>query len=75
MENMKILRDRYERIAEEYQKDIRRIKNTFPYNQKVILEDENLYRRKKDSLNKEIAQVNIENKKIEKKIKSKLKNL
>ena len=54
---------------------MRKINNTFPFNQKVILEDENLYRRKKDSINKEIAEINVENKKIQKKIKNKLKNI
>lgn len=73
--NLKILRERYTRILSECQKQVRKIKNTFPYNQKVILEDENLYRRKKDSLNKEIMEVNLENKKLEKKIHNKLKKL
>ncbi len=73
--NLKILRERYNVILEKCQKQIRKIKNSFPYNQKVILEDENLYRRKKDSLNREIIQMDIENKKIEKKINNKLKKL
>ncbi len=73
--NLKILRERYNTILEKCQKQIRKIKNTFPYNQKVILEDENLYRRKKDSLNREIIQIDLENKKIEKKINNKLKKL
>lgn len=75
IENLKILRNRYEDIVNELEKEMRKINNTFPFNQKVILEDENLYRRKKDSINKEIAEINVENKKIQKKIKNKLKNI
>lgn len=73
--NLKILKDRFMEIVKEKNKEIRKIKNSFPYNQKIILEDENLYRRKKDSMNKEIAEINIETKKIEKKINNKLKKL
>lgn len=73
--NLKILRDRYSAILKECQKQVRKIKNIFPYNQKTILEDENLCRRKKDSLNKEIVKIEIENRKIEKKINNKLKKL
>ncbi len=73
--NLKVLKKRYIMILKECQKHIRKIKNTFPYNQKVILEDENLYRRKKNSLNKEIAQMKMENRKIERKIHNKLKKL
>lgn len=70
--NLKILRDRYFEILKNARRELRKIKNSFPYNQKDILFDENLCRRKKDSLNREIAQINVENKKIEKKINSKL---
>ncbi len=73
--NLKILKDRYSAILKECQKQIRKIKNVFPYNQKTILEDENLCRRKKDALNKEIAKIQVENRKIEKKINNKLKKL
>lgn len=73
--NLKILKDRFMEVVKEKNKEIRKIKNSFPYNQKIILEDENLYRRKKDSINKEITEINIEAKKIEKKINNKLKKL
>ena len=73
--NMKKLKDRYYEILEEVQRQIRKIKNTFPYNQKVILDDENLCRRKKDNLNREINKVKAELKKAEKEIKNKLKKL
>lgn len=73
--NMKNLKNKYIKILQDNKKDIRRIKNSFPYNQKTILEDENLYRRKKDSINRKIADINIKTSKIEKKIDNRLKNL
>ena len=73
--NLKKLKDKYIDIINQNKKEIRKIKNSFPYNQKVILEDENLYRRKKDNLNKEIMEINIEDKKVQRKIDNKLKNL
>lgn len=73
--NLKKLKDKYIDIINQNKKEIRKIKNSFPYNQKVILEDENLCRRKKDNLNKEIMQINIEDKKVQRKIDNKLKKL
>jgi len=73
IENLKKLREKYVAILKLYRKEIRSIKNSFPYNQKPILEDENLCRRKKDNLNREIIEINSETKKIEKKINEKLK--
>ena len=73
--NLKKLKKKYEKILREYKKNIRKIKNAFPYNQRVILEDENLCRRKKDRLNKEIIEINVQNKKLKKKIENKLKKI
>lgn len=70
---LKRLGKKYTDVLRKVQREVRKIKNSFPYNQKVILEDENLCRRKKDSLNREIAEVNVELKKVEKKIENKLK--
>lgn len=70
---LKRLGKKYIDILHKVQREVRKIKNSFPYNQKLILEDENLCRRKKDSLNREIADVNLEIRKIEKKIENKLK--
>ena len=67
--NLKLLKGKYTSLLKNIRKEVVKIKNTFPYNQKVILDDENLYRRKKDTLNREIAEVSVENKKLEKKIK------
>ena len=69
---LRILKNKYEDFLNRIQKQIKKLKTSFPYNQKTILEDENLCRRKKDFLNKEIIKINSENKKIEKKIKNKL---
>lgn len=73
--NLKNLKDRYEKILRELKRQIRKIKNSFPYNQKTILQDENLCRRKKDSLNKEIIELNGKIKNIENKINGKLKKI
>ncbi len=73
--NLKKLKENYTQILKNIKRDIRKMKNTFPYNQKIILEDENLCRRKKDSLNKEIMDINLETKKVEKKISNQLKKL
>ena len=73
--NLKLLKEKFINEKINLSREIRRIKNTFPYNQKTILEDENLCRRKKDSLNMDIADVNAKNKKIETKISTILKKL
>ena len=75
IDNLNIIKEKYLEIEEIYEKNIRKIRNSFPYNQKAILEDENLCRRKKDKLNREIIEIEIENKKIEKKINNFLKNI
>lgn len=72
---LKTLKEKYVPIVESLQKQVRKIKNSFPYNQKIILEEENLCRRRKDSINREITEVNLETKKIDKKIENKLKKL
>lgn len=70
--NLKKLRDKYYNVLTEIRREVRKIKNSFPYNQRLILKDEILCRRKKDHLNRQIIQVNSENKKLEKKIQQKL---
>ena len=54
MEMLEKLKARYDILIKENQKVITKIKTSFPYNQKIMLEDENLYRRKKDLLNEKI---------------------
>ena len=66
------MKSRYDILIKENQKVITKIKTSFPYNQKVMLEDENLYRRKKDSLNERIFTITEENEKIKKDLKNML---
>ena len=73
--NLKKLKEKLIEIFKANKREIRKIKNSFPYNQKTILEDENLCRRKKDSLNRQITEINLENKKLDKKINEKLKKI
>lgn len=73
--NLRLLKEKYLGIIKEKQREIRKIKNTFPYNQKVILKNEILCSRKKENINTTIIETNTELKKIEKKISAKLKNL
>ena len=68
MEMLEKLKARYDILIKENQKVITKIKTSFPYNQKIMLEDENLYRRKKDLLNEKIFSVTDENEKIKKQI-------
>ena len=70
LDNLEKLRNRYEILIKENQKVITKIKTSFPYNQKIMLEDENLYRRKKDSLNERIFTITEENEKIKKDLKN-----
>ena len=70
LDNLEKLRNRYEILIKENQKVITKIKTSFPYNQKIMLEDENLYRRKKDSLNERIFIITEENEKIKKDLKN-----
>lgn len=70
LDNLEKLRSRYEILIRENQKVITKIKTSFPYNQKIMLEDENLYRRKKDSLNERIFTITEENERIKKDLKN-----
>lgn len=71
--NLKKYGEKYAEIKFNLTKQIRKIKNSFPYNQKIILDDDNLCRRKKDCLNKEIIEINMKNKAVENKIETLLK--
>ncbi len=73
--NLKLLREKYKKNLKKIQRQVIKIKNSFPYNQKIILEDENLCRRKKDALNRDIIEVHTQNKKLQQKIEKKLKKL
>ena len=51
IENLEKIRKRYNDIIKENARIITKIKNTFPYNQKNLLDNENLTRRKKNEIN------------------------
>lgn len=74
VDNLEKLKNRYDILIKENQKVITKIKTSFPYNQKIMLEDENLYRRKKDSLNEKIFSITEENEIIKKELKKYLEN-
>ena len=74
IDNLEKLKNRYDILIKENQKVITKIKTSFPYNQKIMLEDENLYRRKKDTLNEKIFSVTEENENIKKELKKYLEN-
>ena len=57
IENLKIVKEKYIEIEEIYEKEIRKIRNSFPFNQRIILEDDSLCRRKKDKLNRQIIEI------------------
>lgn len=70
IENLEKIKKRYEDIIKENNRIITKIKNTFPYNQKYLLENENLCRRKKNEINDLIYKHEIEFEKIKKEISS-----
>lgn len=51
IENLEKFKKRYEEIIRENNAIITKIKNNFPYNQKNLLENESLCRRKKNDIN------------------------
>ncbi len=60
--------ERYQKLYKNIEEEITQIKNTFPFTELSMLEDDNLVRRKKDELNEEIAKLQDEYKKLQKKI-------
>lgn len=60
--------ERYQKLLKDTEEEIKTIKNTFPFTELSMLENENLVRRKKDELNEEIAKLQEEYKKLQNKI-------
>jgi hypothetical protein len=58
----------YKKLLKECIHMIHIIKNSFPYDQKVLLLDDDMIRRKKESLNNENIELELELKKYEKKL-------
>lgn len=75
IENLEKLQKRYNEIIKENIRMITKIKNTFPYNQKNLLENESLTRRKKNEINELIYfnenEINVLKKELENIIKLK----
>ena len=61
VENLLKLSNRFDILIEENQRVIDKIKKSFPYNQKNMLEDEAYLKRKKDYLNGQILELSKEN--------------
>lgn len=57
-------------LIKELEKQILEIKNSFPYTERMEIQDENLFRRKKDGINKQIDEAQLEFNELEKKIKN-----
>ena len=68
MKTLKRAKKTYENLIDENEEIILNIKCSDSYNKKRILEDENLLRRTKNEINKEIAIINEEYKKAEKEL-------
>lgn len=65
----KIEKIRLESLYNKVNSEIIEIKNQFPYTEKLILQDENLFRRKKESINSNIQKYELEFKELEKKLR------
>ena len=61
VENLEKLSNRFDILIDENQKLIDKIKTSFPYNQKNMLEEETFLRRKKECLNSQIYELSKEN--------------
>lgn len=69
LEVYKFEKERLMTLIKELENQIVEIKNSFPYTERRELQDENLFRRKKDSINKQIIEAQLEFDELEKKIK------
>jgi len=69
MKTLKKARDKYKALIDENEEIILNIKCSDSFDKKRILEDENLTRRTKEEINKEIAKAEEEYKKMEKELK------
>lgn len=68
LEAYKIEKERLDELIKKVENQILEIKNSFPYNEKREIQDENLFRRKKDFINKQIAEREVELENLEKRI-------
>jgi len=61
---------RLEELLNNVNMEIVEIKNKFPYTEKIELQDENLFRRKKESINSKIKELEIEFEKLQNELKN-----
>jgi hypothetical protein len=73
LNELKTAKERYNILLKENNELIRTIKNSFPYNERDILEDENLLRRRKDAINDETEELKEELTKLKKELENLLK--
>jgi hypothetical protein len=73
IEDLKAAKERYNILLKENDELITTIKNTFPYNERDTLEDDNLLRRRKDKLNSETEELKEELAKLKEELNQLLK--
>lgn len=73
LEAYKLEKERLISLIKNLEEQIVLIKNSFPYTERLEIQDENLFRRKKDSINKQIEEQESEFEELQKRIQ-KLKN-
>ncbi len=73
LEDLRVLIVKYKSMCQAVDSLIRAIKNSFPYNEREMLEDENLLRERKNELNNQVQLADEELKKLNKKLE-KLRN-
>ena len=70
LEAYKLEKERLTELIKNVEGQILEIKNSFPYIERREIQDENLFRRKKDSINQQISDYEKELEELEKKIKN-----
>lgn len=69
LEEYKKEKTRLKDVLANTDKEIMEIKNTFPYTEKLSLQDENLFRRRKEGINSRIQELELELETLQKEIK------
>ena len=69
LEAYKTEKTRLKELLAETDKEISEIKNSFPYTEKLSLQDENLFRRRKEGINTKIQELELELETLQKELK------
>lgn len=69
LEAYKTEKTRLKEVLEKTDKEISEIKNSFPYTEKLSLQDENLFRRRKEGINTKIQELELELETLQKELK------